>query len=124
MAIGGEPLLLVGAGKMGGALLQGWLERGFDAARINVLEPDPSPQIKAFAARGVVLAMPAAPPSVIVLAIKPQMLDAVAPALAPLTSEATLIISILAGKTRSCAPCPICRRRSAAESPRRLPLRR
>jgi pyrroline-5-carboxylate reductase len=101
MAIGGEPLLLVGAGKMGGALLQGWLERGFDAARINVLEPDPSPQIKAFAARGVVLAMPAAPPSVIVLAIKPQMLDAVAPALAPLTNEATLVISILAGKTIS-----------------------
>ncbi len=99
MAIGGEPLLLVGAGKMGGALLRGWLDHGFDAARIAVLEPHPSPQIEALAARGVVLGMPAAPASVVVLAIKPQMLDSVAPRLAPLTSQATLIISILAGKT-------------------------
>jgi pyrroline-5-carboxylate reductase len=101
MAIGGEPLLLVGAGKMGGALLQGWLDHGFDAARITVLEPDPSPQIKALAARGVgvVPATPATLPSVLVLAIKPQMLDAIAPRLAPLTNQTTLIISILAGKT-------------------------
>jgi pyrroline-5-carboxylate reductase len=101
MAIGGEvaSLLLVGAGKMGGALLQGWLDHGLDAARIAVLEPDPSPQIKALAARGVTLAMPAASPSVLVLAVKPQMLDAVATRLAPLTSPTTLVISILAGKT-------------------------
>lgn len=100
MAISGEPLLLVGAGKIGGALLQGWLDHGFDAARITVLEPDPSPRIKALcAARGVVLAMPAAPPAVLVLAIKPQMLDTVAARLAPRVSQATLVISILAGKT-------------------------
>ncbi len=100
MAIGGEPLLLVGAGKMGGSLLQGWLDRGFDAGRITVFEPDPSPQIKALcAAREVGLGMPPTPPSVLVLAVKPQMLDAVAPRLAPLTTEATLVISILAGKT-------------------------
>jgi pyrroline-5-carboxylate reductase len=102
MTIGGEvaSLLLVGAGKMGGALLQGWLDRGFDPARIFVLDPDPSPQVEALcAARGIGLGMPPTPPSVLVLAIKPQMLDAVAPALAPQARDATLVISVLAGKT-------------------------
>jgi pyrroline-5-carboxylate reductase len=99
MAIGGEPLLLVGAGKMGGALLQGWLDYGLDAARITVLDPDPSPQIAALAARGVTFATPAGPPSVLVLAVKPQMLDGVAARLVPLASPTTLVISILAGKT-------------------------
>src|SRR5271154_4042755 len=85
---------------MGGALLRGWLDRGFDAARIHVLDPQPSPQIAALcAARGVALAIPTAPPSVLILAIKPQMLDEVAPALAPLVRRDTLVISILAGKT-------------------------
>lgn len=99
MAIGGEPLLLVGAGKMGGALLQGWLDYGLDAAQITVLDPDPSPQIQALAARGVVFAVPAVPPSILVLAVKPQMLDGVAARLMSLTNQTTLVISILAGKT-------------------------
>lgn len=101
MTFGGEPasLLLVGAGKMGGALLQGWLDRGFDPARICVLEPDPSPQLDALAARGVALRTPDAPPDVLLLAVKPQTLRAVAPSLTPLARERTLVISILAGKT-------------------------
>ncbi len=93
-------LVLVGAGKMGGALLQGWLDRGLEAARISVVEPEPAPKIRALCAeRGVALALPAAPPEVLVLAVKPQMLEAAAPALVPLAQEATLVISILAGKT-------------------------
>ncbi|MGB7699604.1 MAG: pyrroline-5-carboxylate reductase [Methylovirgula sp.] len=93
-------LLLVGAGKMGGALLQAWLDRGFDAARIHVLEPQPAPRIAALcAARGVALGLPATPPSVLVLAIKPQALDEVAAALAPIMRQDTLVISVLAGKT-------------------------
>ncbi len=93
-------LLLVGAGKMGGALLQGWLALGLDTAGISVCEPEPAPQIKALCvARGVALTMPSTAPDVLVLAVKPQMLDAVAPQIAPLATEATLVISILAGKT-------------------------
>ncbi len=100
MAIGGEPLLLVGAGKMGGALLQAWLERGLDPRQTFVLEPQPSPQIKALSSvYGVSLRAPAAPPAVIVLAVKPQALDESMPALAPLAGDTTLVISILAGKT-------------------------
>ncbi|HLH13018.1 MAG TPA: pyrroline-5-carboxylate reductase [Stellaceae bacterium] len=101
MRIGGESasLLLVGAGKMGGALLQAWLDRGLDPARINVLEPEPSDELRAIAARGVALARPARPPATLVLAVKPQLLEAVAPILTPLTDGSTLVISILAGKT-------------------------
>lgn len=93
-------LVLVGAGKMGGALLQGWLDLGLDAAQIRVVDPEPAPKIRALCeARGVALALPDTPPAVLVLAIKPQMLEATAPALVDLANEATLVISILAGKT-------------------------
>ena len=47
------PLVLVGAGKMGGALLEGWLRFGLDPQNVAVIEPQPSPQISALAARGV-----------------------------------------------------------------------
>lgn len=93
-------LVLVGAGKMGGALLQGWLDLGLEAARIRVIEPEPAPKIRALCEeRGVAVAPPAAPPEVLVLAVKPQMLEAAAPSLVVLASETTLVISILAGKT-------------------------
>ena len=46
-------LVLVGAGKMGGALLEGWLRFGLDPANVAVLEPQPSPQIAALGERGV-----------------------------------------------------------------------
>lgn len=93
-------LVLIGAGKMGGALLQGWLDLGLDAARVHVVEPVPSESVVALCAdRGVALAAPVAPPDVLVLAIKPQMLDAVAPLIEHLVGETTLVVSILAGKT-------------------------
>ncbi len=93
-------LVLVGAGKMGGALLQGWLDLGLEPRRIRLIEPQPAPKILALCAeRGVALAPPTAAPEVLVLAVKPQMLDAVAPQLAAFTGEATLVVSILAGKT-------------------------
>ena len=45
-------LVLVGAGKMGGALLEGWLRFGLDPKRIAVLEPQPAPQISALVSQG------------------------------------------------------------------------
>ena len=78
-------LVLVGAGKMGGAMLEGWLALGLDPARIAVLEPKPSDDIAALAARGVRLNPTSVnDASVIVLAIKPQDAAAVVPALKPL----------------------------------------
>lgn len=95
-------LVLVGAGKMGGALLQAWLDHGFEASRIRVIDPDPAPKIRGLCqARGVLIEPPPAPPEVLVLAIKPQALAAAAPQLAAMTNVETLVISILAGKTMS-----------------------
>jgi pyrroline-5-carboxylate reductase len=91
-------LVLAGAGRMGGALLRAWLDRGF-AGRLTVLDPAPAPEIAALAAaRGFALNRAAAPPDVLVLAMKPQAFEADGP-LAALAGPRTLVISILAGKT-------------------------
>jgi pyrroline-5-carboxylate reductase len=94
-------LVLVGAGKMGGAMAQGWLDAGLPASSLSILEPNPSAEIASLAAdRGIALnpgAVP--PPEMLVLAVKPQSLDQVAPQIAALAGERTLVLSIIAGKT-------------------------
>ena len=93
-------LVLVGAGKMGGAMATGWLEGGLGASSLALVEPKPSRQIEALAARGVAInPADSAPPDVLVLAVKPQNLDVVAPEIASAVGERTLVVSILAGKT-------------------------
>lgn len=91
-------LLLVGAGKMGAAMLRGWLRAGLDPSSLSVIDPAPSAEIVALARdSGFRLDRPSAAPEVLVLAIKPQILDEVR-ALAPLAGPRTLVLSILAGK--------------------------
>ena len=93
-------IVLVGAGKMGGAMASGWLEAGLAPSALAIVEPNPSPQMAALAARGAAINPDEpAPPDVLVLAVKPQNLDLVAPQIAPLADERTLVVSILAGKT-------------------------
>jgi pyrroline-5-carboxylate reductase len=95
-------LLLVGAGKMGSALLDGWLRLGLDAGKVAVLEPRPTKQIEALAARGLWLNPHLATlgdAGAIVLAIKPQDAAAAIAPLAPLARASTLIVSIMAGRT-------------------------
>ena len=94
-------LVLVGAGKMGGAMARGWLDAGLPASSLTIVEPNPSPEIAALAEKlGVALNSPIeAPPDMLALAVKPQSLDAVAPQIAPLAGEKTLLLSIIAGKT-------------------------
>ena len=96
-------LALVGAGKMGGALLKGWLEGGLAPSRVTLIDPSPSPDIAALAAMHGIALNPAAAnrtaPEVLVLAIKPQTLDAAAPGIADLATARTLVVSIVAGKT-------------------------
>ena len=48
-------LVLLGAGKMGSAMLDGWLARGLDPKKVVVLEPQPAKSIKALARRGLKL---------------------------------------------------------------------
>lgn len=95
-------LLLVGAGKMGSALLEGWLRLGLAANKVAVLEPQASPQIAALVQRGLTLnpdphTLDAV--DVIVLAVKPQVAaEAIAP-LSPILRATTLVVSIMAGRT-------------------------
>jgi len=93
-------LLLVGAGRMGGALLKGWLNLGLAPERLFLLEPQPSPEIAALAAaHRISLALPAQAPDVVVLAVKPQIFEDAAAVLRAKAGPQTLILSIMAGKT-------------------------
>ena len=98
-----SPLVLFGAGKMGSAMLEGWLERGMPPQSIAVIEPFPSEKLRGLQAqRGFGLnpgLSSIRAPAVLVIAIKPQSLDAAAADLAFLATGSTLTISILAGKT-------------------------
>jgi pyrroline-5-carboxylate reductase len=95
-------LVLVGAGKMGGALLEGWLRLGLDPRRIAVLEPLPRPEVAALAAHG--LRLNPDPNTLnnaaaVVIALKPQVAAQALPALALLVSASTVVVSIMAGRT-------------------------
>jgi len=95
-------LVLVGAGKMGGALLEGWLRFGLDPERVAVLEPQPAPAIASLAQRGARLnPSPAslADAAAIVIAVKPQVAAQALPALAPMIGSSTVVVSIMAGRT-------------------------
>jgi pyrroline-5-carboxylate reductase len=95
-------LVLVGAGKMGGALLTGWLKLGLDPRKVFVLEPQPSKELQALKRRGLRLNSTGklgAPATVIVLAIKPQSAPEVLPGLVRLLGPKTAVVSIMAGRT-------------------------
>ena len=97
-------LILAGAGNMGGAMLAGWLERGLDAKRILVQDPSPPPAIAALLAKhgitaAAALTPRAAPPAVLLVAVKPQIMDEVFPGMARLVGPDTVVLSIAAGKT-------------------------
>jgi pyrroline-5-carboxylate reductase len=96
-------VLLVGCGKMGGALLAGWIDRGLSPADLFVVEPEPAGGD--FARKlGVAVAenanrIPAGfPPDMVVLAVKPQTTDAVVPAYRPIADKGAAFLSIAAGR--------------------------
>lgn len=98
--IGG--LLLVGCGKMGGALLQGWLARGVPAKRIQVVEPALDPARTAVPAGvGTVAHAGDLPsgfaPEIVVFAVKPQVMADVVPGYAGFAGPNTAFVSIAAG---------------------------
>lgn len=94
-------VLLVGAGKMGGAMLEGWLALGLDPARAAVLDPAPPPEVAALIERSGVAFNPlnGGPPVVMLLAVKPQAAPEVLARVAPLAGPQTLIVSVMAGRT-------------------------
>ena len=99
-----ETILLVGCGKMGGALLRGWLERDVDPVGVYVV--DPAEESRSLAGElGVRYAESAnalpldISPRVVVFAIKPQITNNVVPAYCEFTGRDTVFLSIVAGRT-------------------------
>ena len=98
-----RPLLLIGCGKMGGAMLSGWLESGIAGAGIVAVEPMGAPDFAGKPGVTIVGAADAlAPdldPEVVVFAVKPQQMDAAAAPMARFAGPSTVFLSIAAGKT-------------------------
>ncbi|WP_374636826.1 pyrroline-5-carboxylate reductase [Paracoccus sp. (in: a-proteobacteria)] len=88
-------LVLIGCGRMGGALLDGWLKNGLAPAAVHVVDPNPRPEL---AGLGVSVngGLPA-DPAVLVIAVKPQMMADVLPRLS--VGADTLVVSVAAGVT-------------------------
>ena len=94
-------ILLVGAGKMGGAMLEGWLRLGLDPKNLAVLEPKPSRELSALAGRGLRLnpaASAVGDASAIIIAVKPQSAAEVMPSLTGAVGAGTVVVSIMAGQ--------------------------
>ncbi len=98
-------IILVGGGNMGGALAGGWLKNGVTASQVKVVDPAPSPQMIKFLSENVinhvVCAENIAPPDVLLVAVKPQIMGEVLQSIKHLVGEHTLVISVAAGTTLS-----------------------
>lgn len=95
------PILLLGAGRLGGALIDGWLRSGaYRPADLIILDPNPGAQALAVADDGARLNPPQAELAgarIVVLAVKPQYWRAAAGALAPHLSPGAAVVSVAAG---------------------------
>jgi pyrroline-5-carboxylate reductase len=103
------PVWLIGCGNMGGAMLKGWIGAGMDPCQITVIDPAmPSLPDGVRTLQSVPLGE--APPVLVLLAIKPQMLGSVAALLRPALGTETMVLSILAGieirSLRAAVPVP------------------
>lgn len=96
--LGRRGLVLLGCGKMGSALLEGWLGRGLALNSVWVTDPQPSDWLKGLAARGLHLNQPLpAAPAVVLVAVKPQMMADALPTLAGFGNGTTLFLTVAAG---------------------------
>lgn len=105
VSLASGPLVLIGAGNMGGALLAGWLKKGVAGSSIIVVDPGPSDAMMGMISEAGATHVTKAPDDltagILFLAVKPQLIDAVLPPLKPLVGPDTVVVSIAAGKTLS-----------------------
>jgi len=97
-----SPLLILGCGKMGGALLDGWLANGLSGEAMRIVEPNPADALtRTIREHGIALSGNVEgvndTPKAVLVAIKPQMMETVLPALAGRFGTTPLYISIAAG---------------------------
>ncbi len=96
-------LVLLGAGKMGGAMLEGWLKAGVGPEQIVALDPKPPEEVSALLRKHGVRHNPPITEirnvEVLLAAVKPQIMDEVLAPIVQLSRDKPLILSIAAGKT-------------------------
>ncbi len=92
-------IFLIGAGRMGGALLRGWLAAGIPASSLAVKEPQPSPEMAALLQANQIADKPSSAPDVLVVAVKPQIMAKVLDEIAEHAGPQTAVLSIAAGRT-------------------------
>jgi pyrroline-5-carboxylate reductase len=96
------PIVLAGAGKMGGAMLSGWLAQGLDARHVAVIEPHPSDEIKALLKNSIRFnptPQDVGDVATLVIALKPQTFGEAGAMLKSFAGSSTLVVSIMAGIT-------------------------
>ncbi len=89
-------LVLLGCGKMGSAMLQGWLGQGLATSAVWVLDPHPSDWLKGLPGLHLNEKLPTSP-AIVLIAVKPQMMGEALPVLTPLGGGKTLFLSVAAG---------------------------
>ena len=90
-------LVLLGCGKMGGAMLEGWLSGGLDPTSVHVVDPMPSEWL---AAQRVNLNRPLPDaPAMLVVAVKPQLMQEALPSVSAMGGGDTVVLSVAAGTT-------------------------
>jgi pyrroline-5-carboxylate reductase len=89
-------LVLLGCGKMGSAMLAGWLAQGLPAASVWVLDPNPSDWLQGLDGLNLNADLPA-DPAIVLIAVKPQMMGAALPSLQALGNGSTTFVSVAAG---------------------------
>ncbi|OWO96234.1 pyrroline-5-carboxylate reductase [Rhizobium esperanzae] len=98
-----NPVVLIGAGNMGGAMLSGWLKSGVPGSAVIVVDPGPSSAMLATIKEAGATHLTAVPAelkaSVLFLAVKPQVMETVLPAVKSAVGPATVVVSVAAGKT-------------------------
>jgi pyrroline-5-carboxylate reductase len=99
-----ESIVVIGAGKMGGALVDGWIAQGVNPASVYLVDPALAKDDRGWRAKGVgcfasVDDLTIGEPALLLLAIKPQMMETVLPGLAPLDHNGLTVLSIAAGTT-------------------------
>lgn len=88
-------LVLLGCGKMGSAMLQGWLTDGLPPASVSVIDPNPSEWLQSTGV-GINVTLPETP-AIVLIAVKPQMMGDALPAIAAMGNGKTLFVSVAAG---------------------------
>ncbi|MEM7566274.1 MAG: pyrroline-5-carboxylate reductase [Pseudomonadota bacterium] len=100
LPLAGLTIALIGAGRMGGAMLEGWLKAGLTPERTVIVDPRPSPAVEALLEGHIVSrTLEGTAPDIVVLAVKPQVMDAVLTPLADAIPQGALIVSVAAGRS-------------------------